>query len=241
VQPPRISSFFGKAHPPGSDPSSVQWHPLDYHCQDVSAVCTVYLQKNPSVLRYLASSLETDVTTALNFLSFVAAVHDTGKFDTVFQAKRPDLLKLLLPGEPLPTLASKRNHAQAGAALLLEPLAEAWAPKLSLPPPMVRRLLSPFVHATCYHHGHPEKTPTEPEYFPRVTRVAVGQFVVGLLRQFNLEAPPDFLSKPDAIRRLKRVAYVVAGLVSVADWVGAPITRTPTATKGANSAKKERK
>jgi CRISPR-associated endonuclease Cas3-HD len=72
---------------------ATSWHPLAYHCLDVSSVAVSWWDASPTVQRtFLASFNYPEPQHLRAWGAFFVALHDLGKFDVRFQLKAPDAL-----------------------------------------------------------------------------------------------------------------------------------------------------
>ncbi len=72
---------------------ATSWHPLAYHCLDVSSVAVSWWDASPTVQRtFLASFNYPEPQHLRAGGAFFVALHDLGKFDVRFQLKAPDAL-----------------------------------------------------------------------------------------------------------------------------------------------------
>lgn len=70
-----------------------KWHPLAYHCLDVSSVAVAWWDASPTIQRtFLASFNYPDSQQPRAWVTFFVALHDLGKFDVRFQLKAPEAL-----------------------------------------------------------------------------------------------------------------------------------------------------
>lgn len=215
--------FWGKAcEVEGS--AEIDWHPLPYHSLDVAATVEAYLISNPSVLRHLASLFNIPTTQTLSLASFMAACHDVGKFGMGFQSKVPQLLAQLFPAAV--AIAEKGPHSQAGLPSLLEFLHGAWFPSFDVE--LVELLLEPLANATCGHHGKPEQQHLRPLAGP--SGIAARLYLADVSKMFGLEkglpAPgpgediQGFVHLEDSAQRLRDASWLLAGVITLCDWVG---------------------
>ena len=72
---------------------ATSWHPLAYHCLDVSSVAVAWWDASPTIQRtFLASFNYPDSQQLRAWVTFFIALHDLGKFDVRFQLKAPESL-----------------------------------------------------------------------------------------------------------------------------------------------------
>lgn len=70
-----------------------KWHPLTYHCLDVSSVAVAWWDASPTIQRtFLASFNYPDSQQLRAWVTSFVALHDLGKFDVRFQLKAPEAL-----------------------------------------------------------------------------------------------------------------------------------------------------
>lgn len=87
--PANYFCYWGKAEPPLEEITA--WHPLVYHSLDVATCGQVLLRHQPAWLEKMAVLSGLDPAILSQWLVFLLAIHDIGKFGDGFQALRPDL------------------------------------------------------------------------------------------------------------------------------------------------------
>ena len=206
--PSVTTAFWGKARP--SDGSQSATHPLPAHALDVAAVAGLVPGHAP---------VQIDRRT----LGFLVALHDVGKFSRPFQAKVPDAW----PGDalgPYPDLNRPPDlaHDVVGLSLLTDVLADRLTPIL---PGSGREgwLHSDRGHvwrALAGHHGRPPDPAADRLVTPRIVcdgcKAAVGAFVDDMFAVFQ---PPPW-PKPEQDFDIIRFSWWLAGLTTLADWIG---------------------
>jgi CRISPR-associated endonuclease/helicase Cas3 len=204
---PIIAAFWGKARL--NVTAAIQAHPLVAHSLDVAAVAVLMAHR---------------LTPAIDprMLGFLVSLHDVGKFSRPFQAKRPELWPAGTLGPYRPAdIAAGPSHDAVGGFVLSHALADRF---LEILPPGNRRApgwkASDSVYlwrALAGHHGRP--TPTEHvlsrNVFCQGCESAVGRFVAEMHTVFQ---PPPWIRPPE--RDLPRLSWRLAGLTTLADWVG---------------------
>lgn len=224
--------FWGKLKkaPDGAYPPA-EWHPLVDHCIDVASCVEVLLKKTllGKRLATLAGVTElNDVQVAR--LSFLAGMHDIGKFNQGFQAK---------DGRGTPTA----GHVEEGLSLLYSIFStdkaiseascraisqvqiEAWF--VDSDPEEMQPFYLMLLGSIC-HHGSLKEAPTtlsplwdqkavEGVYELRLSLERA--FPESLLTGHALPCPPAFL-------------HAYHGLVTLADWMGSDTRMFPYSTEG---------
>lgn len=104
-------NYWGKARP--VEGSAAAFHLLPYHCLDVAAVGTAYLDAAPGLRRWLTSEIGAACEKELvAWVSFWLCLHDLGKFSEAFQSQRAELFEHLR-GRP-PRNAYNERHDTLG-------------------------------------------------------------------------------------------------------------------------------
>lgn len=195
--------------------SAASFHPLLFHLLDVGAVARALVERACSprwserVLQGLSSRT----------IGLLAGLHDLGKASPAFQLKRRDLLsswrdEFSWPSSFLP--ADDVPHGTVGAAVLQDVLAH----RFHLPRPTAQRVAD----ALAGHHGHfaePDEVDAAKQGGRRI-RSGFGKRDWSRLRSRLVdELCVQFGAGPSSWPELDTTqAYVLAGLVSVADWLG---------------------
>ena len=218
----RLLRYWGKAGPGDS------FHPLAYHSLDVAAAGKCLLAGDPLLRRRLAEVSGLGEEPLLDWVTFLLAIHDLGKFADGFQGLRPDLLKTL---QGRGTVAGyPERHDLLGYRLWTERLEERLRGDERLlsetgSPDDWRDLLGPSIRAAAGHHGVPPKLRSLREslrvQFPAEVEEDALAFVLGAARQFLPAGLPFGLEPFDEQEDcFKRASWMVAGLAVAADWIG---------------------
>lgn len=181
-----------------------RYHLLPYHCLDVVAVADVWLQQSSVILRQTAVQIGATKSEAKSILLFFIALHDLGKFDARFQAFVPDL-RIKLQSDEYEVEPESYQHGSCGYLQFQQEFFDSDAMK-----------------AVAGHHGFCDTTihyfePDADEELVKQDRIARKQWVEFCLDWFGLEMIPEVGEMP-----------LLAGLCSVADWVGSSITNYTT-------------
>ncbi|MCZ8146609.1 MAG: CRISPR-associated helicase Cas3', partial [Roseomonas sp.] len=185
-------------------------HPLVAHSMDVAAVATLLPRQHPSGLSGQA-------------LGFLVAVHDVGKFSRTFQAKEPKFWPAPALGKAPAARPVGAKHDALGLYLLRKPLHAlldtALPPRVDGRPAWIDALRGPLLRAISGHHGRP---PTMPDPDPGAEEVCAGclaaaaDFIVAMHELFG----HPVLACPTTDREVARLGWQLAGLVTLADWIG---------------------
>lgn len=194
-----MTCFWGKARP--ADEAEAGYHPLPAHALDVAAVAEVLDRASP-------------IGPPRSTLTLLIALHDIGKFSASFQAKAPNAWQADLLG-PIDRVPVGVGHDTTGYAMLSEgPIREALQPLFA---GWTHAEIAPLLRAITGHHGRP---PAEDDQWPsdaqigRPARTAALAFVNELLKLLSPEPLPR------AFRRDAGLPWRLAGLTTLADWIG---------------------
>ncbi len=229
-------NYWGKS---AAGPSG-EWHPLAWHCLDVAAVVAVVLDGDALLLCRIADLAHLDRQTVRAWLPLVAALHDLGKFSRGFQHLVP-ALRDRLAGEPWPTgqdrPAYKPRHDAVGLAiwrhdkLNLAAELDVREGGFRIDSAKTRRLLEPWIAAATGHHGRPALATCDlPTMLSPEDRTAVSSWlgeVVRLLQPGPLAWPPGVGGD-----LLRPSSWLVAGLITLADWLGSSPEYFPYCSQG---------
>ena len=196
------------------------FHPLMFHSLDVAAVVYETLRLRPELLDWFAKALSLPGDTAQRLLSWIACVHDLGKFAENFQFYRPDLAE----AAGLTQKESTRRHDVVGFAIWEKALDEdaVWRLRLA----QVANIRAPrwwlsLLHASTAHHGLPSCPDAYLQMRNEISReseqVAL-DFAEWAFRHFQLDActPGRQVDRAD----LCVASWLLSGLVIYADWLG---------------------
>ncbi|UFN49148.1 CRISPR-associated helicase Cas3' [Roseomonas sp. OT10] len=196
-----LSSLWGKARPHLDN--QVTAHPLVAHALDVAAV---------AMLLPDADRLNLD----RRCLGFFVSLHDIGKISRAFQAQAPAHWPASILG-PVPDAVPGFPHDVMGLHLLTHTVQTELEPAF-LPDAKGRRSwVNPLLQALAGHHGRPadDGIPNEAALGPLATAAAKA-FVAAMRDAFR---PPP-LPCPGRDRAVERLGWQLAGLVTLADWIG---------------------
>ena len=236
------ASAFGKLE---RKENALFWHPLIDHLADVAAVFEV-LCKCQSIRRALEAASghsldELDITR----LAAIVFLHDIGKANSGFQAKRwlndERPVGRLTAGhgaEAIALLEASNDHEEAESLLLRLPLLEMcrWG-RLET--------LDSLLRASISHHGRPISNPhdwfnarihwrSHDSYHPAEQLASIG----AALKRF---LPGAFQEGGQPLPDAPRFAHYFAGLVQLADWLGSDTRYFPYSEYGEDRLARSRK
>ncbi|MGI8554187.1 MAG: CRISPR-associated helicase Cas3' [Dehalococcoidia bacterium] len=212
-----IEAFWAKL--PRREDASQGFHPLICHMIDVAAVAELMWDEvlSQAARKRLAATLGLEESAARGWITFLAGLHDTGKCSPAF-ALRPGAAHLAHlytdcrpnPGDGEP---AKAPHGQVTALELRPILIQHFG--------VEARLAGVLATAVGGHHGI---FPTDQQIgFLKDQPDAVGEGCWQAERVAHVERLAELLGingVPAPTRIDHAAALVLAGLVSVADWIG---------------------
>jgi CRISPR-associated endonuclease/helicase Cas3 len=203
-----IAEFWGKARP--NQAGIVNVHPLLAHSLDVAAV---------AILLPRLRNFDIDP----RMLGFLVSLHDIGKFSRPFQAKAREHWPVSVLG-PYP--ADNPPPGPAHDAVGWNLLSDALANRLdALLPAWTERERGwkafdrvQLWRALAGHHGRPpaESDRISENVVCTACKDAAGQF----LDEMRLVFHPPLWKRPATEREVVRLSWHLAGLTTLADWVG---------------------
>jgi CRISPR-associated endonuclease/helicase Cas3 len=200
-----------------------KWHPLAYHCLDVAACGRVLLNSQPAWLAGMGRLSGFPLDVLPSWITFLLALHDSGKFGDGFQSLRPDLWKTL-QGRRVEVRPGER-HDTLGYEILMGFLPQ-WLNKSEL----ARRggqQMRPWLAAVTGHHGKPpinlsagDSSRLRRDHFPTQVLDDARQFI---LQASDLLMPDGFplaTSEEGQAERYWQASWLLSGLAVAADWLG---------------------
>lgn len=221
---PAYFAYWGKAMPGPDDDAADAYHLLPFHSLDVAACGACLLELPRFSLDGLAADLDWSPLQAKSLFTCLLALHDLGKFARTFQSLVPDLSPDLVPSS-----AEKKyetRHDTLGWWLWRE-----WVTGKQLPadlPPASPEFWGVWMRCMTGHHGRPPEESSGGGNLPASTgasflpedRQAALAFVQDVVKLLLPPALP--LPEPGSARLflLKKHAWRLAGLATLADWLG---------------------
>ncbi|MBP2315541.1 CRISPR-associated helicase Cas3' [Azospirillum soli] len=216
-----MTPYWGKAERDGGPESP--FHPLVCHSLDVAAVADCLLRRMPWLVSALLHTLglsDAARESLIRTVVFLAAIHDLGKFSNGFQKMRPEIWERAAPSEERAKhwdYGGLLRHDALGAALLLEMgIARAWYQGER---PSAAIALRTWIYAACGHHGSPPDLAKARQRlrscFSERNMADAASFVAWARDTLGPERMP-VLAETTA----RPASLLIAGLISVADWIG---------------------
>lgn len=187
-------------------------HLLPYHCLDVAAIGR-YLADRLGIAEHVAQKLGCKKSEILPVISFLCAAHDIGKFSNGFQNQIPALVTKLR-GVNLNT-AYQEKHWSLGYSFWRE-----YADKIFVGDKhIIAYCLDAWFSASSGHHGKPP-APEINSYFDvrQFPAEEAIKFISNVKEIAGMPADIDFLLKDECL--MKKISWLIAGLMVLADWIG---------------------
>ncbi|HEX6536951.1 MAG TPA: CRISPR-associated endonuclease Cas3'' [Gemmatimonadaceae bacterium] len=211
-----VLTFWGKAQPHAD--AAAPYHPIVYHLLDVAAVADALLTTRPLARARAATLLGLASEQAHALLVTLAALHDLGKFAPGFQAKVPALWPAVL-GSLDPEGVPGGVHTDDGYRLWYHELVPAFSDRLWRDGGETLEVLAPAIFG---HHGRPTVTANLRDKPARwVFRSASAPLALACAEAvIELLLPGPVEGQTPPTRMARAASWWVAGLVTVADWIG---------------------
>ena len=210
----QILSYWGKA----DKEDAASWHPAAFHCLDVAACARTLMRVQPNTNEQIAYTLKVSADAARDLAVLLIALHDIGKFSSAFQSLRRDLASGA--STHMPAASSIRHDA---ITWLL------WEDAASSDDGVVAALsrwcsdpydLDPLMKAVAGHHGEPvDHAGTRPPLSDLMSPSdlsAAADFIQACTRLLPETTTPGQITEASA----KRASWLLAGLCTLADWLG---------------------
>jgi CRISPR-associated endonuclease/helicase Cas3 len=223
---------FGKLNPDFNGDDSIAWHSLQDHLIDVSA-CFKALCECRNFRRALETAVSRSLTNCdIEWLSFFAFLHDIGKVNAGFQAKRWPKKKIAFGWPPHTGHGNEGYDFFMRNKAVLETLSEPIMTKMiTIIEQWGEDVYNTLLTATMSHHGRPinKETALRPWYPAhwQAVRNSDGDIVYDLnaaihdidnvIQQRFSEA---FTTSHQPLFNYAVFSHLFAGLVQLADWLG---------------------
>lgn len=187
----------------------------------MAACCRILLEKRSDWLQSLSGLSGLSNSQLIEWVSFLLAIHDCGKFADGFQSQRKDLLKAL-QGRDI-NVAYDVRHDTLGYELLMNGLPQ-WLQRDDLGQ-CGGMFLRPWLAAVTGHHGRPPKNDGNSalllrNHFPKSTTCDIAQFMQDMAGLLLPNGCPLTSTDFELVKLVKQGSWLLAGLSVVADWIG---------------------
>lgn len=223
--------YWGKTNK-SSNGSGAPYHLLAYHCLDVAACGHCMVQHNTFGIKDKLEECGITGPQQANWIAWLFACHDIGKFARSFQryARFPD--SPLVP--PLPGITLAERHDTMGY-YLLSALFKEWSnddndiiPDITVDERAgFNDALNTWILISTGHHGiPPEKGNKSVLAFDDDDIIAASHFLKSLNALFS-PALPDIWKTKQGKKTLRQHSWFFAGVMTLADWMGSDETHFP--------------
>jgi CRISPR-associated endonuclease/helicase Cas3 len=198
--------YWGKASKNEDGSNGSDYHLLPFHCLDVTAVADVWLDESNTLLSQMAEHLNLDKAETKKIILFFVLLHDLGKFDARFQNFREDIRQQLQGSEwEVDADEAYYSHGSCGYKQFCD-----------------MHDTNDAMKAVAGHHGYCDTSfsyydPDADDGLIEFDELARAEWIDFSLKFCQLNEIPDIGEIP-----------MLAGLCSVADWVGSSITNFTT-------------
>lgn len=230
--------YWGKA-----DQEKKQWHPLVCHMLDVAAVTQAMMNSMPDFLCEWSVRLGISHKDLLDFIGFLACIHDLGKFSCEFQYKVPDLAQLLQDvSEPLVVGIPHTSLAWLLWNNHLDPQIYTKFGIENEQAILFGNTVEPLYSASFGHHGGPVGEPgmISKRTFGKIFSVDMlfnsSDLLDDLLNTF--EGMNQLYAQPEKLvihrKEIAAFSFILSGLIILADWTASATSNFPLLVKAEN-------
>ncbi len=229
---PNFLRYWGKTNRSGDD-TLAPYHLLPYHCLDVAACGYAIVKSNLFGIQDVLSKYGIRGKDAENWIAWLFASHDIGKFARGFQQYAPFPKSPLVP--PVSGIAALERHDSLGF-YLWQKLIEGWCSGSNDLLPAIPReqrtrlksALDIWISVSTGHHGIPPDTLTSKcsLAFDDTDIAAAGHYLEELSRLFPFTLPQEWQRKAGK-KQLRLDSWFFAALMTLADWMGSDETQFP--------------
>ena len=219
-------NYWGKSNK-NLNASSQPYHLLAWHSLDVAACGYIMVKENFYGLADILSELDLEDDDAANWIGYLFACHDIGKFARAFQQLATH------PGSPLVSPASNTIYSTRHDSLgywLWGKIYLSWCDgKVNIFPRVLPEererfewALDIWMEISTGHHGKPPDKQANgcALAFKDEDVVAASDFLSALNTLFAIqELPAQWLEKGWR-KKLKKQSWILAGIITLADWLG---------------------
>lgn len=219
---PNYFRYWGKAEKGG-----LRYHLLPYHCLDVAAVGHLLFDPGQPLCKRLSAQLQVSPEWLQQWVTFLLALHDIGKFATAFQGLVPSLSSTLVPANS--RMPYSQRHDTLGFVLWQNVLAGKWGETgefgLEGRQADLQRLLRfvrPWIETVTGHHGEPPKTTPvrHQDFFTASDEEGADHYRAAIVDLFLKGFDFSPLTEQPLRHHLKFSSWMLAGVVVLADWLG---------------------
>jgi CRISPR-associated endonuclease/helicase Cas3 len=205
---------------------------------DVAAVARQWLQRHPAFVNEWARRLQVERDVLADLVTFLAAIHDLGKFALDFQFKIPQLATLLT-GRSAISDSSRASHPTSGFGFWDKSIWVQIKVQLNDLSPrdisVLERSIRPLLTASFGHHGKPVDAPdpfslfSPGRLYDDKVQLAAKAYIDDLLHLLpgSLTAMQHWAKTQSVRSELARFSFPLSGLIILADWTGSSSENFP--------------
>lgn len=218
--------YWGKSNRK-KDSHNEPWHLLAWHSLDVAACGYIIVKENFYGFADILAELDLEGDDAANWIAWLFACHDIGKFARGFQQLAPH------PESPLVSPASGIMYAARHDSLgywLWGKIFLAWCDdQITIFPDILSSdrekfggALDIWMEISTGHHGQPPDKNAQgcSLAFKSEDITAAIHFITALNNLFNIQKLPEQWLEKNWRKKLKKQSWILAGIITLADWLG---------------------
>ncbi|MBD3226732.1 MAG: CRISPR-associated helicase Cas3' [Candidatus Lokiarchaeota archaeon] len=223
-----LKYIWGKAKKNSNGKRKILYHPLICHLTDVAAVAEIFWKKifSEYLKSHLNDALFNDIQLTKRFLIFFSGIHDLGKATPIFQSKITELANRISKFTNLEVIStSNQPHNLLSGEILYHLLISGETDLNFINPDLIFKMK----YLIGGHHGNFPRAMNfadlVPGYFGNEKWKQVQIQMINIIADFsglNEYNKINLFSTPNDVKieRLNSILTLIAGFISVVDWIG---------------------
>lgn len=225
--------YWGKTKRVSSEQGDA-WHLLPYHCLDVAACGYLIVQRNIYSAKDILHECGFEEEEGLNWIAWLFATHDIGKFSRGFQRLAQFTGSPLVP--PVNTVHALQRHDSLGMYLWQKLFAGWVAGNNDILTGITIDERDEFEHAlkswmtiSTGHHGIPPETDNSKAglAFCDDDVLAAQSFLEALSQLFPFRLPASWKDDKGMRKNIRQLSWFFSGIIMLSDWAGSDSTYFP--------------
>ncbi|EMI3316748.1 CRISPR-associated helicase Cas3' [Proteus mirabilis] len=219
-------SYWGKFK---SENNHEYYHLLPYHSLDVAAVGMILFPENSKIIKDISTFLQIHPKEFSKLFLLLLSLHDIGKFSSSFQYINPNIIdKLKVPESRFSYDGNNYRHDRLGYYFWRKIKNTIFSSIIISNADYKERKISDgfwiIFETALGHHGKPINKNNIDEsienYIHKDNDKAAIDFTLDILKLFSPKLSVENFYDKGWKERLKQISWLLAGMVTLSDWIG---------------------